>query len=93
MLCGMAVVLQASGFDGVAFDPFSFRQDGLAAPQNVLHWRPVENPSNPRKMTSSTYAALPTKTPRLSNSVRLELDYDRRGVFRSKDVFKILAAR
>ena len=33
MLCGMAAVLQASGFDGVAFDPFSFQQDGSAAPE------------------------------------------------------------
>ena len=30
MLCGLAAMLQASGFDGVAFDPFSFQQDGLA---------------------------------------------------------------
>ena len=33
MLCGLAAVLQASGFDGVAFDPFSFQQDGLTAPE------------------------------------------------------------
>ena len=33
MLCGMAAALQASGFDGVAFYPFSFQQDGLAAPE------------------------------------------------------------
>jgi hypothetical protein len=33
MLCGMAAVLQASGFDGVAFDPFSFQQDGSTAPE------------------------------------------------------------
>lgn len=33
MLCGLAAVLQASGFDGVAFDPFSFQQDGLAVPE------------------------------------------------------------
>jgi hypothetical protein len=33
MLCGVAAVLQASGFDSVAFDPFSFQQDGLAAPE------------------------------------------------------------
>ncbi len=26
-------MLQASGFDGVAFDPFSFQQDGLTAPE------------------------------------------------------------
>ena len=29
MLCGFAAMLQASGSDGVAFDPFSFQQDGL----------------------------------------------------------------
>jgi hypothetical protein len=28
MLCGLAAVLQAAVFDGVAFDPFSFQQDG-----------------------------------------------------------------
>jgi hypothetical protein len=33
MLCGLAAMLQASGFDGVAFDPISFQQDGLAAPE------------------------------------------------------------
>src|SRR5271169_7097670 len=31
MLCGMGVVLQASVLDGLSFDPFSFKQDGLAA--------------------------------------------------------------
>ena len=31
MLCGLAAVLQAAVFDGVAFDPFSFQQDGLTA--------------------------------------------------------------
>ena len=31
MFCGLTAVLQASGFDGVAFDPFSFKWDGLAA--------------------------------------------------------------
>ena len=33
MLCGLAAVLQASGSDGVAFDPFSFQQDSMAAPE------------------------------------------------------------
>jgi hypothetical protein len=33
MLCGAAAVLQASGSDSAVFDPFSFQQDGLAAPQ------------------------------------------------------------
>jgi hypothetical protein len=33
MLCGMTAVLQASGFDGVAFDLFSFQQDGFTAPE------------------------------------------------------------
>ena len=33
MLCGLAAMLQASGFDGVAFDPFSFQQDGLTTPE------------------------------------------------------------
>ena len=33
MSCGLAAVLQASGSDGVAFDPFSFQQDGLATPE------------------------------------------------------------
>jgi len=26
-------MVQASGFDGVAFDPFSFKEDGLAPPE------------------------------------------------------------
>lgn len=33
MLCGLAAMLQASGFDGVSFDPFSFQQDGLTTPE------------------------------------------------------------
>ena len=33
MLSGLAAMLQASGFDGVAFDPFSFQQDGLTTPE------------------------------------------------------------
>ena len=33
MLCGLAAVYQASGLDGLSFDPFSFQQDGLAAPE------------------------------------------------------------
>jgi len=33
MLCGLAAVLQSSGFDGVAFNPFSFEQDGLTTPE------------------------------------------------------------
>src|SRR4029434_3844936 len=31
MLCGLAAVKQASVLDGLSFDPFSFKQDGLAA--------------------------------------------------------------
>src|SRR4029453_3134313 len=30
MLCGLAAVKQASVLDGLSFDPFSFKQDGLA---------------------------------------------------------------
>jgi hypothetical protein len=33
MLCGLAAVYQASVLDGLSFDPFSFQQDGLAAPE------------------------------------------------------------
>lgn len=33
MLCGLAAMMQASGFGGVAFDPVSFQQNGLATPQ------------------------------------------------------------
>src|SRR6266403_3440368 len=33
MLCGLATVYQASVLDGLSFDPFSFQQDGLAAPE------------------------------------------------------------
>ena len=38
MLCGLAAMLQASGFDCVAFDPFSFQQDCLAAPEVDVGW-------------------------------------------------------
>ena len=31
MLCGLRVMLQAAGFDGLTFDPFSFAQNGVAA--------------------------------------------------------------
>ena len=31
MLCGLAAVKQASALDGLPFDPFSFKQDGLAS--------------------------------------------------------------
>src|SRR4029453_13046845 len=31
MLCGLAAVKQASVLDGLSFDPFSFKQDGLAS--------------------------------------------------------------
>ena len=41
MLCGLAAMLHASGFDGVAFDPFSFQQDGLAAPEVDVGWGEV----------------------------------------------------
>src|SRR5260370_1548514 len=33
MLCGLAAVYQAPVLDGLSFDPFSFQQDGLAAPE------------------------------------------------------------
>ena len=33
MLCGLGAVMQVSGFDGLAFDPFSLQQDGLATPE------------------------------------------------------------
>lgn len=41
MLCGFTAVLQASGFDCVAFDPFSVQQDGLAAPEVDVGWGQV----------------------------------------------------
>src|SRR6478735_10243552 len=31
MLCGLAAMVQASVLDGLSFDPFSFKQDGLTA--------------------------------------------------------------
>ena len=31
MLCGPAAMVQASVLDGLSFDPFSFKQDGLTA--------------------------------------------------------------
>src|SRR5260370_17038412 len=33
MLGGVGAVYQASVLDGLSFDPFSFQQDGLAAPK------------------------------------------------------------
>ena len=33
MLSGDCTVVQASGFDGLSFNPFSFQEDGLAAPE------------------------------------------------------------
>src|SRR6516162_6665660 len=33
MLGGLAAVYQASVLDGLSFDPFSFQQDGLSAPE------------------------------------------------------------
>ena len=33
MLCGLVAAKQAAVLDGFAFDPFSFQQDGLAAPE------------------------------------------------------------
>ena len=33
MLCGLAAVYQASVLDSLSFDPFSFQQDGLTAPE------------------------------------------------------------
>jgi len=33
MLSGDTSVVQASAFDGLSFDPFSFQEDGLATPE------------------------------------------------------------
>ena len=41
MLCGDAAVVQASVLDGLSFDPFSFQQDGLAAPEVDVSRRQV----------------------------------------------------
>ena len=42
MSCRLAAVLQVAGRDGVAFDPFSFQQDDLAASEvDVGRWRMV----------------------------------------------------
>ena len=41
MLCGRRLMLRAFCFDGVAFDPFSFEQDGPAAPEVDVGWRQV----------------------------------------------------
>ena len=41
VLCRLAAVLQASGSDGVAFDPFSVQQDGQAAPEVGVGRGPV----------------------------------------------------
>ena len=34
-------MLQSSLFDGVAFDPFALKQDGLAAPEVDVSWGQV----------------------------------------------------
>jgi hypothetical protein len=31
MLCGLAAIYQASVLDGLSFDPFSLKQDGLGS--------------------------------------------------------------
>ncbi len=41
VLCGLAAVLQASGSDGVALDPFSLQEDGQAAPEVDVGRGPV----------------------------------------------------
>ena len=41
MLSGLAAMLQASGFDGVALDYFSFQQDSLTASKVNVRWRQV----------------------------------------------------
>ena len=37
-LGGFRVVFQSSLFDGVAFDPFSFQEDGLASAEVLQTW-------------------------------------------------------
>src|SRR5262245_61428365 len=43
MLCGLAAVMQASGFECVAFDPFSLQQNGLAPPEVDVSRREIGN--------------------------------------------------
>ena len=38
MLRGLSAVKQPTVLDGFAFDPFSFQQDGLAAPEVDVGW-------------------------------------------------------
>ena len=33
MLCGLAAMVKTSILNGLSFDPFSFKQDGLASPE------------------------------------------------------------
>ena len=40
-LGGILAVKQASGLECLVFDPFSFQQDGLAAPKVNISWRQV----------------------------------------------------
>src|SRR6516225_1595003 len=40
-LGGFQLMLQSSLFDGVAFDPFSFQEDGLASAEVDVGWRQV----------------------------------------------------
>src|SRR5882757_8190634 len=43
MLCGDVAVVQASALDGLSFNPFSFQEDGLAAPEVDVGWRQVRD--------------------------------------------------
>ena len=40
-LCDGFAVLQAPVFDGLSFEFFSFKQDGLAAPEVGVGWREI----------------------------------------------------
>jgi hypothetical protein len=41
MLCGLPTVQQAAIGDCLSFDPFSFDQNGLAAPDVNVGWRQI----------------------------------------------------
>jgi hypothetical protein len=41
MLCGLPTVQQAAIGDCLSFDPFSFDQNGLAAPEVNVGWRQI----------------------------------------------------
>ena len=43
MLCGLAAIYQASVLDGLSFDPFSLKQDGLGSAEVDVGWGEIDD--------------------------------------------------